>query len=64
MAEQEPRVTIEVHQATGIVAEQLGCTPLEALGRRIVRARDEGITLDELAAHVIDRKIRFSSRNG
>jgi hypothetical protein len=54
-------VTIEVHQATGMVAVQLDCTLLEALSRMIVRARNDGITLDELAADVIDRKIIFSS---
>jgi hypothetical protein len=56
---QQP-VTIEVHQATDMVAMQLDCTPLEALGRMIVRARIDRITLDELAADVIERRIRFS----
>lgn len=53
-------VTVEVHQATGMVAMQLGCTPLEALGRIMVRALNEGIALEELARNVIDRTSTFS----
>jgi hypothetical protein len=53
-------VTVEVHQATGMVAMQLGCTPLEALGRMIVRTLNEGIALDELARNVIEGTLTFS----
>ncbi len=59
-----PQVTAEVHQATGMIAAQLNCDPLEALAQMIVRARDENIALDELARDVIDRRVKFSQPHG
>jgi hypothetical protein len=53
-------MTVEIHQATGMAAEQLDCTMLEALGRLIVRARAMNISTDEFAGLVIDRDQRLS----
>jgi hypothetical protein len=53
-------MTVEVHQATGMAAEQLDCSVLEALGRLIVRARTMNISTDEFARLVIDREVRLS----
>ncbi len=49
----------QVHQATGIVGEQLHCSMLEALSRLIIRAKATGQTLDVTALDVIDGVIRF-----
>ncbi len=48
-----------VHQAAGIVAVQLNCTPSEAMIRMRVRARSIGIDLEDLAKAVVELSIRF-----
>ncbi len=48
-----------VHQAAGMAAVQLNCTPSEALIRLRVRTRSIGIDLEDLAAAVIELSIRF-----
>jgi hypothetical protein len=53
-------MTVEISQATGMAAEQLDCSMLEALGRLVVRARAMDISTDALAGLVIDREIRLS----
>jgi len=50
---------LEVHQASGMVAAQLHCTPDEALARMTTRALDMGYAIDEMAFAVLDRSIRF-----
>ncbi len=49
-----------VHQATGMVSVQAGCTVDEALTRLQERARSTGQTVDEVAAAVVERRTRFS----
>jgi AmiR/NasT family two-component response regulator len=53
------RYSASVHQASGMVAVQAMCTIAEAVQLMAHRASDEGYTLDEIAAAVIDRSIRF-----
>jgi AmiR/NasT family two-component response regulator len=49
-----------VHQATGMISEQLGCEIAEALGLLRERAQDTGETLDDAAADVVARLTRFN----
>jgi hypothetical protein len=55
------RLTAPVHQAAGMVSAQLACRVEEALGRLRIRAKASGKTLEELAADVFERRIRFAS---
>ena len=48
-----------VHQATGVVAAQLGMTVEVAFERLEARATRDGRPLDELARDVLARHIRF-----
>jgi hypothetical protein len=48
-----------VHQASGMVAEQLGCTIGEALTRMRVEADARGQSLEQIALDVLDRILRF-----
>ncbi len=48
-----------VHQAQGMVSMQADCTMDEALALMRNSADAAEVTLDELAAHVIDRDVRF-----
>jgi hypothetical protein len=50
---------LEVHQASGMVAVQLGVTVGEALLRLRARAIAEGRSLAELARDVVGRRVRF-----
>jgi len=52
-------LSIEIHQASGMVAAQRGCTPDDALALVTSRALEIGCTLDELARAVLDRSVRF-----
>lgn len=51
---------LQVHQATGMVAEMLNCPMPDALARMRARAYSEGIPLFELATRVISREVDFS----
>lgn len=51
---------LQVHQATGMVAEMLGCPMPDALARMRARAYAEGIPLFDLATRVISREVEFS----
>ena len=53
------KFSAQVHQATGMVAVQAGCGFSDALLLMIARADSSGITLDALAACVLDRSVRF-----
>jgi AmiR/NasT family two-component response regulator len=48
-----------VHQATGMVAEQLRMATRDALALLRARAFAEGRRLSELAADVVARRVRF-----
>jgi hypothetical protein len=48
-----------VHQAVGMLAEQLGCTPLDAMARLRAAAVAAGSTLEELAASVVSGQTRL-----
>ena len=50
---------LRVHQATGMVAEMLGCPMPDALARLRARAYAEGIPLFDLATSVINRTVVF-----
>jgi hypothetical protein len=52
-------LSVEVHQATGMVAAQAECTVAEALGRLIIRAEAMGQTLDLTALDILDDLVHF-----
>ncbi|MGO9874311.1 MAG: ANTAR domain-containing protein [Acidimicrobiia bacterium] len=51
---------MQVHQASGMVSVQAGCTVDEALTKLQERARSTGQTIDEVAVAVVERRTRFS----
>jgi hypothetical protein len=53
-------VSPEVAQAIGMVSAQAGCSAAEAMALIRDRARVQNRTLDEIAAGVLDRSIRFA----
>jgi hypothetical protein len=53
-------VGVHVHQATGMVAAQVGCDIDEAFNRLMIRAAALNQSLELTALDVIDRVIRFS----
>lgn len=53
-----------VHQASGMVAAQLGIGVAQALIRLRGHAFSEGRPIDDVARDVIDRRLRFSSERG
>jgi hypothetical protein len=53
-------VGVHVHQATGMVAAQVGCDIDEAFNRLTIRAAALNQSLELTALDVIDRVIRFS----
>jgi hypothetical protein len=48
-----------VHQATGMVSVQLGCSLEQALGRLRAYAFAHDLDFDEVASQVVDRRLRF-----
>jgi hypothetical protein len=48
-----------VHQATGMVAMQLGCPARDAFARLRARAFVDGVGVDEVAKQVVERTLRF-----
>jgi hypothetical protein len=52
-------VGVHVHQATGMVAAQLGCDISEAFNRLTIRSAALNQTLELTSLDVIDRVIRF-----
>jgi hypothetical protein len=56
------QINDHVHQATGMIAEQLKCDVSEALARLKIRAASTGLTLDMMALDVLDRVVRFDRR--
>ncbi len=52
-------IGVHVHQATGIVAAQLGCNIDEAFNRLSIRAAALNQSMELTALDVIDRVIRF-----
>jgi GAF domain/ANTAR domain len=48
-----------VHQATGMVAMQLECSARDALARLRARAFSDGMTVDDVARRIVERKLRF-----
>ncbi|MCP9623278.1 ANTAR domain-containing protein [Nocardia otitidiscaviarum] len=51
--------TREIHQATGMVAVQLGVDIADAYSRIVARALTEGRPIEMLAADILTRRIRF-----
>jgi hypothetical protein len=55
----EDHLSIHVHQATGMIAAQAHCDVDEALNRLLIRAAATGVSVEELALDVLDRRVRF-----
>jgi hypothetical protein len=55
----DDRLSVLVHQATGMVAVQLDCDVIEAFDRLKLRASATGESLEHLALDVIDGVTRF-----
>ncbi len=53
-------LTIVVHQATGMIAAQVGCDVSEAFDRLKIRAAAQELSLHEIALDVLDGVIRFT----
>ena len=53
-------LSVAVHQATGMIAAQIGCDVSEAFARLSIRAAAVGQTRHEMALDVLDRVARFS----
>lgn len=51
--------SVAVHQATGMVAVQVGCDIDEALNRLTIRADAMDQSLQDTALDVLDRRIHF-----
>ena len=51
--------SLQVHQASGMVATQAACSFDDAIVLMNDRAATEGQTLDQIALAVLDRSIRF-----
>jgi AmiR/NasT family two-component response regulator len=58
------RLGASVAQASGMVAAQCGATPEDGLTLMRRRASNTDTTLDEIAAAVIERRIRFGPSEG
>ncbi|MWV58547.1 GAF and ANTAR domain-containing protein [Rathayibacter sp. VKM Ac-2754] len=54
----------EVHQATGMVIAQTGSTPEEALLTIRVHAYTAGLSVREVAARIVERRLDFSPDRG
>lgn len=50
-----------VHQASGMVSVQAACTCAEAIDLMKDRASVESLTLEQVAAGVLDRSIQFGA---
>ena len=48
-----------VHQATGMIAAQLGATPSDALARLRAAAFERGSSIYDIAQDVVERRVRF-----
>ena len=48
-----------MYQAQGMVTVQANCTMRRALETMKARARDDGLSVDEIARDVVARRIRF-----
>jgi AmiR/NasT family two-component response regulator len=53
--------THRVAQAAGMVSVQCGCSVDDAFDLMRYRAKEHGWTLDEVAAALIDRRIRLAA---
>ena len=61
MGNGSPQFNAELHQAQGMVSVQATCTLSEALDLMRDRATVEGQSLNEIAAAVLDRSMRFGA---
>lgn len=52
-------LSVEIHQATGMIAAQANCDMIEAFARLRIRADATDQSLHDTALDVIDRIIRF-----
>jgi AmiR/NasT family two-component response regulator len=48
-------LTAEVYQASGVLAEEQGCSPDDALARMASLALSLGCTLADVASEILDR---------
>ncbi len=55
------RISIHVHQATGMIAAQANCDIDEAYNRLVIRAAAADQSLEATALDVLDRVIRFNA---
>lgn len=53
-------LSVVVHQATGMIAAQVGCDVAEAFARLTIRAAAIGLTRHEMALDVLDGVTRFT----
>jgi phage gp46-like protein len=50
-----------VYQAQGMVSVQADCTVDEALAWITEKARESGMSVDAMAAEIIERRVRFAT---
>lgn len=55
---------VEVYQATGMLIDQLGVGPTEALVRLRAHAFSEGLTASEVAWAILERRLRLTPDDG
>ena len=53
------RYGMRVHQATGMVAVQADCPVAAAVALLVGHAEDHGLSIDETAQYVVERRLRF-----
>jgi hypothetical protein len=54
------RVSMVVAHASGVIARECDCCPIEAFDRLQARARELGQTLEHTALDVLDGVLRFA----
>ena len=54
-------LSVEIHQATGMIAAQANCDMIEAFARLQIRAAAVGQSLHHTALDVIDHIVRFDA---
>ena len=59
MIDPDDSISVAAHQASGMIAVQVGCHPSEGLRRMQIRAEAMSYDLDRMAQLVIDGAIRF-----
>jgi AmiR/NasT family two-component response regulator len=57
----DEHLSYRIHQATGMVAAQVGCGIDEALARLKIRANTKRESLEDTALDVLDGEVRFDA---